>query len=382
MRKDLSLYIHIPFCESKCIYCNFVSSVETPDKQKQYEQCLLSEIKLRAKQYNPLYTIRTIYIGGGTPSCLTAGVIKRILSTIYLNFTVQNDAEITIEVNPNTITEEKVQEYIAAGVNRVSIGLQCAQGGLLKFLGRKHTYADFEKCVKLFRARNLNNISVDIIIGLPKQSQDDVKTTVTNLIKLNIPHISAYMLSVEDETPLKEMVDNQQVFLPKEKETIKMYALTASLLKKAGYTRYEVSNFAKPGYKSKHNQVYWNRQDYLGLGLAAHSYIHPVRMANTDELDEYISFMEQNKIPLSDAEKISTEEAKEECVMLSLRTAQGLNTTAYANEFKENILQTKKAQIQKLIQLKLLKLTEDGFLQATDAGFMLLNRIILELVNS
>ena len=262
MRKDLSLYIHIPFCESKCIYCNFVSSVETPDKQKQYEQCLLSEIKLRAKQYNPLYTIRTIYIGGGTPSCLPARVIKRILSTIYLNFTVQNDAEITIEVNPNTITEEKVQEYIAAGVNRVSIGLQCAQGGLLKFLGRKHTYADFEKCVKLFRARNLNNISVDIILGLPKQSQDDVKTTVTNLIKLNIPHISAYMLSVEDETPLKEMVDNQEVFLPKEKETIKMYALTASLLKKAGYTRYEVSNFAKPGYKSKHNQVYWNRQDY------------------------------------------------------------------------------------------------------------------------
>ena len=380
MRKELSLYVHIPFCNSKCIYCNFISKVGSISEKSRYIDNLLKEIRIRAKQFNPKYEITTVYIGGGTPSCLPDGYISKILNEIYSKFTVRNHAEITLEINPESLTEKKILEYSRAGINRVSIGLQCAQTSLLSLMGRKHNFQDFEKAVNLIRNNGINNISADIILGYPNQSQYDVKETLNKLIQLQIPHISAYMLSVEDGTRLYNILQEKKLILPTEKDTILMYNNTVKQLESADYIRYEVSNFAKMGYRSKHNQTYWNRGQYLGLGASAHSYVDGVRLANLDSIEDYNLRIENNKLPVESADKITTQDAKEEFIMLSLRLKDGINLNDYQKEFGEDFLAKKKDTISDLIKLKLLVLDEDC-LRATDSGFLVLNKIILELIS-
>ena len=261
MRKNLSLYIHIPYCSSKCNYCNFVSKVGSDSEKFRYIENLKKEIKLRAKEYNSYYSIVSIYIGGGTPSSMPIGTIKDVLQTVYKFFTVKNDAEITMELNPNSVSNEKINEYIMSGVNRFSIGLQCVDASVLKNMGRTHTVSDFDNCISLIRENGISNISADIMLGYPGQSLNAVKNTVMHLIELNIPHVSSYMLSVEDGTPLQFLVDKGVKFLPNEKTIINMYQTTAKLLTEHGYYRYEISNFAKAGFMCKHNLVYWKRED-------------------------------------------------------------------------------------------------------------------------
>ncbi|MEG1582014.1 MAG: radical SAM family heme chaperone HemW [Clostridia bacterium] len=380
MRKPLSLYIHIPFCNSKCIYCSFVSCVAGNNQKQLYTDALINEIKIRGREYNPTHEIKTIYVGGGTPSCLENGEIRRIMSAVYQNFTVVNGAEITIEINPNTLTDEKIREYQMSGFNRFSLGLQCAQAPLLKLMGRTHTWNDYEKAIKMLKTSGFDNISTDIMLGLPTQTKNDVKETLNKVISLGVTHISAYMLSVEDETPLKRMVDSSQLLLPTEKETLLMYKTTAETLKANGYDRYEVSNWSKPGFQSAHNKVYWSRGDYLGLGVSSHSFINPVRLANTENILEYVNNITKGKVPVVEADKISVDEAKEEFVMLSLRLETGLDTNEYERQFKENFLAKHKEKISELFKLKLLTLNAEGFLKPTETGYMLLNKIILELV--
>ena len=381
MKRDLSLYIHIPFCTSKCNYCSFVSEVRKPEVKHEYVKALLKEIKLRAEEYRPHYNIRTIYIGGGTPSSLLPGQIREILQCVYKYFTVYSDAEITIELNPVSATKEKIYEYILAGVNRFSIGLQCVNSKVLKSMGRTHDVEDFDNLIKNIRVHGISNINADVMLGYPSQSEEDVKHTLTHLINLKIPHISTYMLQVEDGTKLKRMVDKGVVYLPDEKDVINMYNYTTATLKKYGYIRYELSNFALPGFSSKHNNVYWNRADYLGLGVSSHSYICGVRFSNTSKIDTYISIINsKNKPPVVHAKKITKAEMKEEMIMLSLRTIDGLDTKAFEEEFGENLLVTKNEELKKLIKLGLVVLDKNNHIKATDAGFLLLNRVILELV--
>lgn len=383
MKKDISLYIHIPFCNSKCNYCSFVSSVLNDEEKNRYIKNLKTEIVLRAKEYNRFYNVRTIYIGGGTPSSLKLGQIKDLMQTIYKHYTVKNDAEITMELNPNTVTKEKIREYIMSGVNRFSIGLQCNNQEILKEMGRTHTVKDFDNTIELIREHGISNISADIMLGYPNQKLTHVLDTIEHLIELKIPHISSYMLSVEDGTILKSMVDKNSKILPKENLVLKMYQTVCSTLKKYGYNRYEVSNFAKLGFTCKHNLVYWKREDYLGLGVAAHSYILGTRFSNTENLKLYNECLEKkNKPPVSNASKLTINELKEEFIMLSLRTSEGINTQEYQNEFKENFLVKHKEKLANLIKLKLLTLNKDGFIKATSSGFMVLNKIILELCSN
>ena len=380
MKKELSLYIHIPFCNSKCNYCSFVSQVGTEDEKNRYIKNLKKEIIIQAKNYNAFYNIRTIFIGGGTPSCLNGGQIKEILQTIYKYFTVKNNAEITIELNPNTITKEKVREYILSGINRFSIGLQCASQNVLTEMGRTHSLSDFNNAIEIIREHGISNINADIIIGYPNQKMSDITDTIKHLIELNIPHISTYMLSVEEGTKLYSLVDKQQKILPNENQVIKMYNTVYSTLKKYGYNRYEVSNFAKPGFMCSHNLVYWNREDYLGLGVAAHSFIDETRFANTERLKQYNECIEnKSKPPTSTAKKLTKKERKEEFVMLSLRTAKGLDTNLYYQIFKENFITQNKDKLSEFIKLKLLTIDRDGVVKATNTGFLVLNKIILEL---
>lgn len=380
MKKELSLYIHIPFCNSKCNYCNFVSCVGTEQEKLRYEDCLKKEIAIRAKEYNKFFTIKTIFIGGGTPSCLRTGAIKDILQTVYKHFTVKNDAEITIELNPNSATKEKIQEFVISGVNRFSIGLQCINQAVLKNMGRTHNLDDFNRAVNLILDQGVSNINADMIVGYPGQSEKDVTDTAKYLVAKEIPHVSAYILSVEDGTPLSHMIDNGTQKLPKEEKLLKQYQSVVNTLSSAGYIRYEISNFAKPGFTCKHNLTYWKRKEYLGLGVAAHSYIDGVRFSNTENLQTYCECIETKaKAPVSSVTKLTKEEKKEEFVMLSLRTGEGLNTEEYQNEFGENFLAKHKDQLASFIKLGLLTIDREGNIKATAKGFLVLNRIILEL---
>lgn len=382
-KKSLSIYVHIPFCNSKCDYCSFVSMVASPEEKHRYVTNLMNEIKLQSKNYREFYSVSSIYIGGGTPSCLDNYYIRDLLSCIYKNFAVKNSAEITLEINPNSVDQTKIREYIMSGINRFSIGLQSISAKVLKSMGRTHSLADYKKTVDIIREFGVKNISTDIIIGYPNQKLIDVKETVNYLIKLGIPHISAYMLQVEKGTKLKKLVDNGSLGVPDDDTVVKMYDTVVDILTKNGYKRYEISNFAKPTYESYHNKVYWKRKDYLGVGLAAHSYIDGTRFANTENLTEYNEKLEKSfTIPTKYSKTLTTEEKKEEAVMLSLRTSDGLDLDAYKNEFGENFLAKKKDKIAELIKNKFLILTKENKLVCTNSGYLVLNKLVLELVTN
>ena len=376
MKKSLSLYVHIPFCKSKCNYCAFVSSVATDGEKNAYTDALIKEIKLKSKKYGAGAEVGTIYLGGGTPSCLPDGAIKQIMHTIYLNYIVRNDAEITIEINPNSLTENKVKEYLEVGINRFSVGLQSANDKLLKLIGRSHTVQDFKDTINLLKDYGATNISSDIMLGLPTETTTDVTDSINLMTGLGVKHISAYILSVEEGTKFYELDRAGLLNLPPEKEVIKQYNACYAALKKHGFMRYEFSNFAMDGYKSKHNQVYWNRKEYLGFGVGAHSFINKQRMANTDNVSEYEAFINRSEIPLAFKETIGEDEAKEEMVMLSLRLAEGLDLTKYQIEFGISLLAEKKDEVSALVKDKFLVLDKNNYLKATDKGFMVMDRII------
>lgn len=381
-KRTLSIYVHIPFCSSKCAYCSFVSMIASEDDKKRYFEDLVAEIKIQAAKYRSIYSVSSVYIGGGTPSALDYYYIRDLLSSIYKNFAVKNSAEITIEINPNSVDKNKIREYILSGVNRFSIGLQSISPKILKEMGRTHTANDYQKAVSAIHDFGIKNISTDIIIGYPGQKLQDIKDTLSLLLKLKIPHISTYMLSVEHGTKLKKLVDNGSVGLPDEDLVVNMYNYVFNTLIENGYNRYEFSNFALPTYESYHNKVYWKRKDYLGLGLAAHSYIDGTRFANTENISEYATKLEQKQeVPVSISKTLTDEEMKEEVIMLSLRTSEGIDLDAYKQEFDENFLAKKKSTISKLIKEGFLILTKDNHLICTNKGFLVLNQIVLELVS-
>lgn len=380
-KNELSIYVHIPFCESKCQYCSFVSTVGTSADKKAYFSNLIGELKIQTVKSRKNCSVSTVYIGGGTPSSMDYYYIRDLLSCIYKNFPVKNTAEITIEINPNSVDKNKIREYILAGVNRFSIGLQSTNPKILKDMGRGHKAADFEKVVKMIREFGVRNISADVIIGYPKQKMVDVKDTINYLLKMEIPHISTYMLQVEEGTPLKCLVDKGSVGVPDDELVVDMYKYVSTALTSAGYNRYELSNFAKEGYESEHNKTYWARKNYIGIGLSAHSYINGIRIANTSNMKEYARKIEEKgELPIESSKVLSIEEKKEEFIMLSLRTSEGLDLEEYKDEFGENFLTKRKSIVANMIKEELLVLTKDNRLVCTTDGFLVLNKIILELV--
>lgn len=374
--KNISLYIHIPFCASKCYYCNFVSFKYGYKTQREYVEYLLKEIELyKDKNLN----LKTIFIGGGTPSVLGLGEITKIFDKIKECFTIDSDAEITIECNPNSFDEYRAREYKECGINRISFGLQSSNDKILKLVNRIHTKKDFIKAVKIAKKYGFKNINADMLIGLPNQTIKDVKNTLKLLLKLKIEHISCYSLILEEGTPLYLMVKNKEKCLPSEDESVKMYDFVLDYLKKHNIYRYEVSNFAKFQKECKHNLVYWNCQDYLGLGLNSHSKINNERSENFEKLKDYFNSLDENKKPIKNSYKLSLLEQKEEFIMLNLRKAQGINLVEFKQKFNEDLTIEKNKQIENLKNLGLIEIKND-YLFATDLGFKVLNQIILELV--
>ena len=296
MKKNLQLYIHIPFCVRKCSYCDFLSFSTDERTQLAYADALIREIEFYGPQMSQ-YTVNTIYIGGGTPTWLNEDKMVEILDAIYTYFNVSSDAEVSMECNPGTVTAAKLEKYRRAGINRLSIGLQSADDEELKLLGRIHNFEQFLKTYEMARNAGFGNINVDLISGIPYQTAEKFLHTLQKVVRLKPDHISAYSLIIEKGTPfydaykfdaVKQEAGMQTEVLPTEDEVYRIYKLTQQYLTQAGYEQYEISNFAHPGFECEHNIGYWTRENYLGLGLGAASLVENVRYSNTSDLYSYM----------------------------------------------------------------------------------------------
>ena len=321
------IYIHIPFCKSKCRYCDFTSYPSKVGLADAYMACVYKEMKLRAKELKGKL-FDTVYFGGGTPSVIDAMSIVGCMNLIRSEYNLAKNAEVTIEINPGTADKEKISLYKKAGINRFSIGLQSANDAILEDIGRIHTAEDFVKTCALLQGENL---SADIMIGLKNQTQQDIFSSVDLAVKCGAKHISMYALTPEDGTPIYSDYLNGE--LPDSDEVADQYEKAWKYLKEKGFYRYEVSNFAKPGFESRHNLNYWRRGEYIGFGVSASSFMNNRRFTNTRDLDDYIKCIMTNYYPVVDDAVIEGEDAKFEMVMLALRTSEGLSLAKYKNTF-------------------------------------------------
>lgn len=296
MLNELGIYIHIPFCKQKCYYCDFVSYSNKCSEVKEYIESLKKEIE----EFDfSNYKVTSIYIGGGTPSYIDSIYIVEILSELKeklkCNLIEFKDIEITIEVNPGTVDTKKLNDYKKLGINRLSIGLQSTKNDILKKIGRIHTYQEFLEIYKLARETGFKNINIDLMIGIPGQKIGDLKNTLQDIIKLEPEHISVYSLIIEENTPIEKMLENGEIKLPDEDLERNMYWYVKNTLELNGYNHYEISNFAKLGKESRHNLNCWNQEEYIGFGVAAHSYLNGIRFSNTINVEEYIQHIENNR---------------------------------------------------------------------------------------
>lgn len=317
------IYVHVPFCKSKCSYCDFTSF---PDKlcfAESYMACVYREMSMRKEELKD-YKFNTLYIGGGTPSVVDERYVAMLVAAARKYFDLAADAEITIEMNPGTVSAGKIDTYLKCGVNRFSVGLQSANDALLSDLGRVHTLKDYLACAQLLKGRNFN---ADVMIGLKNQTVQDVLKTIDVAAESGASHISMYALTPEDGTPVYTDYLNGE--LPDGDQVAELYAAGVKRLQESGFARYEVSNFCKKGKESRHNLNYWRRGEYIGFGVSASSCINDIRFTNTFDLDEYFKCILSGHMAVVDREEIDKEGRGEELIMLALRTAEGLDPQRY-----------------------------------------------------
>lgn len=405
--KEIGLYIHIPFCKHKCYYCDFVSYANKKKFFKKYVECVKKEIGKYAREnrimsehgLEPKYVIKTIYIGGGTPSLIDEEYIEDILKSIRKNFEIisnleenyeaqdeeiknyNSQIETTIEVNPGTVTKEKLQKYLECGINRLSIGLQAVQDNLLKEIGRIHTFEDFQNVYKWAREVGFENINVDLMIGLPNQTLDDVKESTKKVMALKPEHISVYSLILEENTKLEDMVIKGKLELPDDEIERKMYWYVKKALEKHKYIHYEISNFARPGFESKHNSDCWNQNEYIGIGAAASSFMNKARYENTSDLEEYISNIENDKPSKNiQLQELLDDESKiDEYMMLSLRKISGVNISEFKRKFNQNPIIRYNKILEKLIKEELIEIDGNN-IRLSSKGIDLANLVWEEFI--
>lgn len=377
--KKIGIYVHIPFCKQKCLYCDFVSYSGKLNNAKEYVERLKAEIVNTAKKIETdNIIVNTIYFGGGTPSYINEEYILEILETIKSQFILDENIEITLELNPGTANKEKLRYYKNIGINRISIGLQSTEDKILKLLGRIHNYKEFVQIYKDAREVGFENINIDMIIGVPTQTIENVKDSVNKILELNPEHISIYSLIVEENTPLENKIANGELVLPDEDLEREMYWYTKRKLESNGYKHYEISNYAKKGRESKHNLNCWNQDEYLGFGVAAHSYFNNQRYSNTDSMEEYINEKEIYKIQTIN--EIQTIEDKEkEYMLLGLRKIDGVNIAEFKNKFIENPIYTFRNEIDKLVKEDLIEVDLNS-IKLTNKGIDLANIVWEEFV--
>ena len=373
MRRDLELYIHIPFCVKKCAYCDFLSGPADEETMEYYVRALIREIE-SIESMKEMYRVVTVFVGGGTPSVLGGEQIERIFAALREKFAMESVREVTIEANPGTVTRDKLKAYRSAGINRISFGLQSANNGELKQLGRIHTYEEFLESYMLAREEGFDNINIDLISAIPNQTVESWKSTVDRILKLQPEPISAYSLIVEEGTPFEKMYGedgNRKEELPSEEEERLIYQKTKKWLQEAGYERYEISNYAKKGYACRHNLGYWERKEYLGLGLGASSLIGNVRFQNTEEMKTYLKYSDDVRKRKQNEEVLTKEEELEEIIFLGLRKKDGIS--------KKEVDFFCGEQIEKMICQGFLE-EKDGNIRLTERGIDISNYVFAEIL--
>ena len=377
MDKRVGIYIHIPFCASKCAYCNFYSLAGADKLMPAFHSAVLRHIKEYSPQLDG-YLIDTVYFGGGTPSYYGAGRLVSIFNTLKRRGHVLLDAEVTAEINPGSISREDLLKLKRAGFNRLSVGVQSTDDKTLKSLGRIHEFKDAEETVKNARYAGFENISVDIIYGLPSQDRDSWAETVAKAAALKVEHISCYGLKIEEDTLLYYFKDSP--FLPDDDAQADMYLYAVETLARFGYKQYEISSFARRGYESKHNIKYWMGDDYIGFGPGAHSYIDRCRYSFVEDVEDYIARVKQGQAVVNYSEEMSDFENAGEYLMLRLRTVYGISEDEYYDIYRlkmDNIL-----VLMRKYEENGWMLHKDGRWRFTPKGFMLSNTLIGELLEA
>ena len=367
------LYIHIPFCLSKCGYCSFYS-IKSVNLIPEYITALKKEIRYYRKTFS---SFDTIYLGGGTPSLLTIQQLKTIFKAINKSYKIDLHAEITIEVNPGDVSLEYFQALRKRGINRLNIGVQSFDDKILQLLGRRHSSNEAIAAIEAARAAGFNNLGIDLIYGVQGLSIKSWKKTLQKAVSFSPEHISCYQLSLCESTPLYKKYSSEGWLLPNENTELKLFLTTSEELENAGYIHYEVSNFArKDKFKSRHNQKYWQHVPYLGLGSAAHSFLCNRRWWNISAVKTYIEEIAQDKMPVENTETLSGEQLQLEALFLGLRTKAGIDLKRYKTSYGVDLLKDKKIVIDSLIKNNLVELN-NGFLHPTRAGMAIADSLAL-----
>ncbi len=376
--KEIGVYIHIPFCKSKCYYCDFNSFSNKENSINDYIECLKKEI-INKSSFE--YLIKTIYIGGGTPSYIDCKYIEEILGILRNHYNISEDVEITIEVNPGTANKDKLEKYYEIGINRLSIGLQTSNNQILKSIGRIHSFEQFKQTIDLAKQAGFSSINSDIIIGLPSQTIYDVEDTINSLIDMGLQHISVYSLIIEEGTVLENKIKNKELKLPDEEIERYMYWFAKRKLEKNGFKHYEISNFAKPGFVSKHNLDCWNQKEYIGFGVSASSYENKTRFSNIGNLDEYIKNINTNSFEKNYIieEKQTLEAEQNEFMILGLRKISGIRINDFRKKFGRSPLIVYEKQIKELIAQELIAIDVDS-IKLTKKGLDFANLVWEEFI--
>jgi oxygen-independent coproporphyrinogen-3 oxidase len=371
-----ALYLHVPFCRRRCAYCSFISFSGQEELIPRYLRALESEISLRGVRNFPL---GSVYIGGGTPSLLSPRQIGSLLAAVKASFTLAGGAEISMEANPGTVDGDYLTAVRAAGINRLSLGLQSLDERELSLLGRIHSRQEALEAVRLAAAAGFDNISLDFIYGVPGRSLEDWHTMLADITKLPVVHLSLYALTLEEDTPLGRKVNSGRLTAASEEAVADEYEAAVEMLAQAGFHQYEISNWAKSGAECRHNLVYWQRQPYLGMGVAAHSFNADTRTANTSSLEEYLAALEQGILPGVTIDIITNGSALGETIMLGLRLNEGVAPDDIQRRFNVNLMQRYSAEIAEMTALGLLE-TGEGRLRLTLRGRMLGNEVFMRFL--
>ena len=378
MARKLGIYIHIPFCASKCGYCDFYSLADCPHLMDEYQTALLDHLAESAPSIKQ-YEVDTVYFGGGTPSFYGADRIIDIFNALKLNGNVRLDSEVTVECNPDSTSFNALKLLRQEGVNRLSIGIQAADSNLLKLIGRRHNFQQAEQTVKDARKAGFENISVDLIYGLPSQTRNDWAETLARIVTLHPEHVSCYGLRLEEGTPMYEAYHGSPI-LPDDDEQADMYCYAAEMLERYGYRQYEVSNFSAPGFESRHNLKYWNMDDYMGFGPGAHSCVGTLRYSFVRDLRKYIMLVDKKESLIDEYQRVDPLERAVEYIMLGMRMRKGISERDYRVRTQcdwRPVHQTLLAFRQKGWAVE-----EDGRWHFTVPGFLISNTLIGILLES
>jgi len=375
------LYIHFPFCKKKCSYCDFTSYCGRLDDAAAYTEALKRELELHLKNGAFNEKIETIFCGGGTPTVLPPALLCDVFEHLYSRLDISDDVEITLEANPGTITAKSLTAYRQMGINRLSIGLQSCSDRLLKAIGRIHSYNEFLAGYESARSAGFKNINVDLMCALPSQEAYELLESVDQVIQLAPEHISLYSLILEEGTPLADMVQSGSIQLPGEDDAVNMFIAAMDLLRRRGYERYEVSNFARPGFHCRHNVGYWQRKNYIGLGCAAASFSAGRRFTNTPDLDEYIAACMDGRFCHIQTETLTPEDEVFEEIMLSLRMMDGIDLKGFSARHGFMFEEKYKNYIASLSGHGFAQLTDHRFC-LTDAGIQVQNSILLNFLEN